>query len=94
MEISSQEFHHLIRVLFCIDGWTFDGVLDHDQQASLCRDPIRFFLACDDTTRELIWFVMLERHNRYFYDRARTTTPTERNNIINLMDALRRTTED
>lgn len=88
MQISSQEFHHLIRVLHCIDGWEMDGILDHDQQVSLCRDPIRFFLACDDDTREKLWEAMLERHNRG-YRGSRSARPVT--NVIDLVDALKRT---
>lgn len=54
------KFQSYIRNLYCIEGFEIEGLTPEGQQ-SFVRDPIGFFLRCDDETAEKIWTIIQSR---------------------------------
>ena len=54
------KFQNQIRSLFCIEGFEIEG-LSKEKQQSFVRDPVAFFIRCDDETAEKIWTIVQSR---------------------------------
>jgi hypothetical protein len=72
--MSKDEFINLLKILHSIDGWELDQAaldteyyktgIDDTWQENFVRDPVHVLLRSDDQRRDLIWSIMVNRHDQ------------------------------
>jgi len=60
--ISCHRFQNMIRSFHCIEGFEIP-CLSPEQQSQFVRDPVNFFLKCEDQTAEFIFSIIKSRQH-------------------------------